>query len=106
MDVDGKKPGEELDVLVDELVMGFVQLDRDDWYDGMRATPKYSTDIAAAWEVWKRIFCGKYYDVEFLYRFTEYFEWDTDLPLYEIFQGIDPESICLAALKAVNDGMD
>ena len=102
MNYDELKPGWELDAEVAEKVMGIdLTGARPDLpIRGIGCAP-YSTDIAAAWEVWKHFFTGEQY-TETLYRFTAHFQdpKDPDEPLYEIFQMIDPFEICIAALKA------
>lgn len=100
------KPGRELDALIAEKVMGWkppefidgVSLERR-WKNDrgeFDSLPRYSTDIAAAWEVVEKIglIIGKNGPV-----------WDAqdlwDLPVYFASADTAPHAICLAALKAV-----
>lgn len=66
MNIDKMKAGRETDALIAERVMGFSEI----WHgtmpsywdgDAQRLLPRYSTDIAAAWEVdkpeWRWLFC-------------------------------------------------
>jgi hypothetical protein len=101
------KPGRELDALIAEKVMGKV----DDaaslrlaLEEGMEygAVPRYSADIAAAWEVVKRLGEGDF----ILERWPEFKDdrrWRSSFG-----RGVDfsysstaSHAICLAALKAV-----
>lgn len=104
------KPGQELDALIAEKVMGlkvnyefYTCSDLCDNYDEMGYIPAYSTDIASAWEVVEKLL--KLHSVEFSYvHFNS--EWNVDID-DKIYVAADtaPHAICLAALKAVGVGI-
>ena len=93
--------GHELDALVAEKVMG--------WAPGERGTPAFSTSIAAAWEVVEKMRADK-----LSVTLTGYWEGSTGKWWVNVLDNVEtvatvrtdtaPHAICLAALKAVEDG--
>jgi hypothetical protein len=106
------KPGRELDELIAERVMGlqrgWLTSVRDDLTGfeiyGGDSLQKYSTDIAAAWEVVEKLLADGWELTEAGYSRTTR-KWDFTFGNGCSFDGplcdTAPHAICLAALKAV-----
>lgn len=120
------KPGRELDILVAEKVMGIPKSDIDDWnlcfnkgesgrilwyrHDHL---PLCSTDIAAAWEVVKKVgivaiikmnngeYMARTDDLGKLEGYYERRTYKDDHATDYAFGITAPHAICLAALKSV-----
>jgi hypothetical protein len=99
-------PGRELDALVAEKVMGWTNLTSDFWgcpvKDRASMVPihKYSTSIAAAWEVVEKLsethrICITKANGKWAMALDDEIIWISD------GQETAPYAICLAALKAV-----
>lgn len=91
------KPGRELDLLIAEKIIGWGK------YEALNYIPnKYSTDIAAAWEIAKKI-----NDCLHLKEHGAKGNWEAYFCGYQISK-VDadtaPEAICKAALLAVIGG--
>ncbi len=97
------KPGKELDRLVAEKVMDYYKN-----FDNILSPPKYSTDIAAAWEVVEKLAEDTHggfalNQLRFPHRqgirgYLTSFYGETHV---EATADTAPHAICLAALKAV-----
>ena len=113
------KPGRELDALVAEKIFG-AKLIRSAFHEnneviscdfpdrrlgqGFDQLPKFSTDIAAAWEVMEKF--ESVNRVERRYYPTHWWcELGADIYSFEAIGDTAPHAICLAALKAVG-GLD
>lgn len=103
-------PGEELDALIAEKVMGVEKRLIDSYFaPGWKAMlyklPNYSTSIEASWDVVEKIKCRDRHMFHIDHSDGEWFcgfeEFNTDMPDYSK-SDTAPHAICLAALKAVD----
>lgn len=113
--------GRALDALVAEKVMGFRRseawLDASprhyadpEWPDYTQETPRYSTDIGAAWQVvenladrgWKVDVQNRYYPCWAVHVHFPLPDTRNVFETSELLFGAVPHAICLAALKAVS----
>jgi hypothetical protein len=109
MNVEEMGAGRELDLLIDVRVMGAAS--RDVSKVGYGPTPRYSTDISAAWEVLCKL-KEKFRDVTVTSNpFVEGEGWECSVEhpmsgeIFAVSAALDaPLAICRAALKAVKDG--
>lgn len=96
------KAWRELDALIAEKVMGITFNPR--WIHASNTVPRYSTDIAAAWDVWVKMRDGEAWD-DFVRHYTEscepgFIAQDRHDELSWVLFNLSPEKMCLAALKA------
>ena len=107
-EIDAMPAGRELDILVAEKVMGcyglFKHSDGTPLCEchGLRPVPRYSTDIAAAWEVLKKLPNGVYVGYEKAAgAWCVAANWADGEPFSWLSYGkTAPLAICRAALKA------
>jgi len=112
MTYEAHEAGRELDALISEDVLGIPCFyhDESENYIGEHSDmpiPHYSTDIAAAWEVWEHL-VGHGWTIGLEYMKTaQGMQYRCDLhatktgDVVDVFAPEAPLAICLAALKAV-----
>jgi len=83
--------GREMDALVAEMVMGQTECAR-----------HYSTDIAAAWQVWEKMKYGRFF--EFCHELARIIGNGAPEAYVDFLYGINAETICRAALLATVEG--
>ncbi len=103
------KPGRELDSLVAEKVMGYTTYGQFRDKDGVRVMiDRYSTDIAAAWEVAEKmtsLFWEMNLDTGSKSNTTKVEFYRTfDQTFHVVVANTAPEAICKAALLALEGG--
>ncbi|MEK8215527.1 BC1872 family protein [Paenibacillus sp. FSL L8-0463] len=122
-EIQGMKPGREMDALIAEKVLGWTDIKRVNpavihsfSADGNHANfgfspvlykhvpfPLYSTDISAAWEVVTHLKSKYWYFMlsDENEGWEASFYWDPHRPAFEAVSATAPEAICKAALLAV-----
>jgi hypothetical protein len=96
------EPGRELDALVAEKVMGWTKVGENAWeapnIKGYPLLPRYSTDIATAWEVVEKI-AQKWHDFNIGRHHGKWsIGWNYKGSVVDLKTA--PEAICKAALLA------